>query len=146
MTTTDPKYNDEYPTCASTCVTLRIYPNNPDLELISRALAIQPSRVSGPTPNRPADKPGWFLSSKGSVTSKDTRRHIDWLVAILEPRAEALRSLREATAKMDVSCYWLSAFGNGGPVLSVLQMVNLSNLGLDCEFDVYAAGDHGAAV
>jgi hypothetical protein len=138
-------YDDDYPTCARTYATLRIYHKDLDPESITLNLGIQPTRVQvkgrpvtdsiGMTFNPPIG--GWFLSSKGQVASKDVRRHLDWLLAKLEGRDDALRSLREGGHRIDVTCYWLSAEGHGGPILSPAIMRRFGELEIQVSFDVY---------
>ena len=42
---------------------------------------------------------------------------------------------------MHISCYWVSAFGHGGPVLSPDIMKRLAAFGLGVSFDFYS-GDN----
>ena len=82
----------------------------------------------------------WFLSSKLSVDSKNVRRHLDWVLDQLGGRRVALRDLAERGAKLDVNCYWVSASGHGGPMLSPPQLTKLADLEIELQFDVYFAG------
>jgi hypothetical protein len=71
------------------------------------------------------------------VNSKDTRRHVDWILDQLLPkRDEILSLLQEPGCRMDIFCYWLSK-GSGGPILSPFQMAKLVQLDLEIGFDVY---------
>lgn len=141
--TTERPYLDDYPTCARTYATLCVYPADQDVARVSRALGILPSRITEPSSERPAVKSGWFLSSRGVVASRDLRRHLDWLVGEVSPRAQQIEELRRSGARAVVSCYWLSAYGHGGPTISVSQMKMLAELGLDLELDFYSAGGSG---
>ncbi len=38
---------------------------------------------------------------------------------------------------MDIFCYWLSADGHGGPILSPAMMRRLGQLELEVGFDIY---------
>jgi Domain of unknown function (DUF4279) len=80
---------------------------------------------------------GWFLSTEGQVESRDVRRHLDWLAVKLVGKDGALKSLGAEGCRMDVFCYWLSAGGNGGPVLSPAIMKRFGKLGLEIGFDIY---------
>jgi hypothetical protein len=77
-------YNDEYPTCAETYATLRIYDDQLEPDVVSSRLVLTPSdahrtgQLVGA--NRVAPKGGWFLSSQDQVISKDVRRHIAWIL------------------------------------------------------------------
>jgi hypothetical protein len=141
-------YDDDWASCASTHVTLRIYPGTIAIEEVSRRLSLTPTRTqtSSHRHTRPDGKvqaarpAGWFVSSKLHVQSRDVRRHLDWLLDQLLPLRQELDSLRAEGALVDVSCYWLSAFGHGGPELSPTQASKLASLELPCWFDFYSQG------
>ncbi len=134
----------DYPTCARTYATLRIYPESLDPTEVTARLAIEPSdwqrrgesRRSG---SRPAKLHGWFLTSQGAVDSCDLRKHLDWLLARVGSRADAIRALQEEGCRMDVSCFWASRSGHGGPSVLPAQMRELARLNLELWFDVYFA-------
>lgn len=42
---------------------------------------------------------------------------------------------------MDISCFWASAYGHGGPALSPQSMQKLAQLELEIGFDVYFWGE-----
>lgn len=131
-------YDDDYATCEETYATLRIYPGEVAPERVTERLGLDPSETQRTTrAGRPLN--GWFLSTEGAVQSRDLRSHLDWLLDRLEGSGAALRELVQAGAKVDVSCYWLSAGGHGGPTLTPRQMARLAELQLDCWFDVYFA-------
>lgn len=141
-------YDDAYPTCSETHVTLRVFPGELGTPTVTSALGLEPTstqlarqRVENPPGPASAALPaGWFLSSEGIVASKDARRHLDWLLDQLVPRAGSLLQLRSRGASMDVSCFWASAHGHGGPTVSSSQSSKLAALGLDLWFDVYSDG------
>ena len=129
------EYDDEYPTCGRTYATVRIF-GIPATE-VGSALGLVATRmqlVSLVPPRRPN---GWFLTTEGAIASRDIRRHLDWLLDRLEPKAGALAELRSRGASADIFCYWLSATGHGGPTLSPSQSKRLAALDLECGFDVY---------
>ena len=139
-------YDDAYATCGETYVTLRIYQIHPD-EVTAR-LRLQPDSVlvkgerwktRAGRSSVPARVNGWFFTSKGRVESRDVRRHLDWLLDQIEPHAGTLGELQASGGKMDVSCYWESLSGHGGPTLSPSTMGRLAVLGLETWFDVYFA-------
>lgn len=135
-------YNDDYPTCARTFATLRILLDG-DPQMVTERLNCEPTKTQLEGPGSTTDSAvlvstnGWFLSSEAANQSKDVRRHLDWVLDAIEPRADALRSIRSEGARIDVCCYWVSAHGSGGPTLSAAQMKRLAELGLDCWFDIY---------
>jgi hypothetical protein len=143
-------YDDDYGTCAGTYATLLIYPVRTDPVAITGRLGIEPSswqRKGGPMaeslrrPTRIAEIDLWCLSTKGQVQSRDSRRHVDWLLDRIEDKAAVLRSLQEEGARIGVSCFWLSRHGEGGPTISPGQMRRLGALNIELWFDVYFAGE-----
>ena len=147
MRGTSADYDDNYATCARTYGTLCIYHDDLDPEAVSSELGLLPTeaQVKGVSP-RPGSRPparvgAWFLSSQRMLASRDVRRHIDWLLELLEPRADALKRLQKAGCKTVVSCYWQSAFGHGGPMLTAANMLRMANLGLEIWFDIYWLDD-----
>jgi hypothetical protein len=140
----------DYPTCERTYATLRIYPESLDPSEVTARLGIEPSdwqrcgesRKAG---SRPAKVHGWFLSSEAAVDSQDVRRHMDWLLSSIVPRADAILALQSHGCRMDVSCFWVSASGHGGPSVRPVQMRELARLNLELWFDVYLGSDQDAA-
>lgn len=138
-------YNDEYSTCAKTYATFRIYPGDMDPAAVTERLGIEPTswQRKGELADAPFGRPkmvsinAWFLGSRGVVESMDVRRHLDWLLDVLTPKAEAIRALYQAGCKMDIFCYWLSRSGHGGPIISPVQMARFAELNLELGFDFY---------
>jgi hypothetical protein len=143
-------FDDEYPTCARTYATLLIYPGDLDPTVVTERLGIEPSsrQRRGEAVRRDDGRPGWvaplngwFLTTRGRLDSRDSRRHVGWLLDRVEPKAEAVRSLRQAGCRMTVSCFWLSQGGHGGPTVPVDQMRRLADLGIELWFDFYGPYD-----
>jgi hypothetical protein len=134
-------YDDDYPTCQQTYAVLRIFSDSTSPREATALLGITPTdsfekgEAVG-TRGAKRRQNGWFLSTEAQVQSRDSRRHLDWLVAAICDREEALSRLRSAGAEIDVSCYWVS-LGQGGPVIGPEQMKQLSRLGLEVWWDVY---------
>jgi hypothetical protein len=129
------EYNDEYATCGRTYATVRIF-GLPATE-VGSALGIVATQTQSARVAPPKRPDGWFLTTEGTIPSRDIRRHLDWLLDRLEPKAGTLAELRSRGASVDVVCYWLSANGHGGPILSPSQSKRLAALDLECGFDVY---------
>ena len=116
-------YRDDWPTCAETFVTLAVYPSTIPADQISTRLGLQPTSLQEPRERtvradgkvEAARPSGWFLSSKSHVLSRDARHHLDWLLDALVPLQSELERLRSEGATMNVSRYWLSAFGHWWP-------------------------------
>jgi hypothetical protein len=94
---------------------------------------------------KPAQINGWFLTSKFAVVSRDTRRHLDWLLDHLAGREDALKLLQSEGCRMDICCFWASASGHGGPTLSPHQLKRLAALDLEIWFDVYLSSEEATA-
>lgn len=135
------EYDDNYPTCKATYASFLLYHEDLEPDEVSRRLSLAPSAafVKGPAGSAGSRAPrgGWILSSKSTVDSKDTRRHVDWLLDRLEGRGSELAALRESGYEMSISCYWRSVEGHGGPTLSPPQMRRLLALELEIWFDMY---------
>ena len=82
-------------------------------------------------------KNGWFLTSKNEVDSKDTRRHIDWIINKIKSKKELINQLQENGVTFDISCFWESKYGQGGPMISPSQMTELSLLNISVWWDIY---------
>lgn len=138
-------YDDDYPTCLKTYAGLRIYHEELDPERITGLLGIQPSKTQ--VKGRPFTPPkgkefippigGWFLSTKGLLDSRDVRRHVDWILDKLTGKDETLKKLQAEGNRMDIFCFWLSADGHGGPMLSPAIMRRLGALEIPIGFDIY---------
>ncbi len=139
----------DYPTCERTYATFRVYPDRLDPEEVTVRLGIEPSNwqkrgEAGKPGSRPAKLHGWFLSSDGVVESRDVRRHLDWLLTRIVPKRDAILALQADGCSMDVSCFWVSRFGHGGPSVLPAQMGELARLRLELWFDVYLGGSEDA--
>jgi len=135
------EYDDDYPTCVKTYSTLCIFSDAVDPAEISATLGVM--ATSSFKKGEPYSKGrlqrkanGWFYSTKGSVRSKDTRRHIDFILKALDSKETAIGTLRQKGCKMDISSYWVS-IGQGGPTLRPHQMTKLGNLGIEIWWDIY---------
>ena len=146
-------YDDEYATCARTHATLLIYPGDIDPPQVTARLGVEPTRwqrrgESGHRASRPAWVAPlnlWSLESKGNVESKDSRRHVDWLLDQLALREAAIRSLRAEDCKMAINCLWTTQSGHGGPMVPPEQMRKLADLDIELWFDFYGPYDEADA-
>lgn len=136
-------YNDNYETCSKTYVTLRIYCDNLPPEKLTEYLGIRPSETltkrqkNELRTNKLIERNGWFLTTENLLESKDNRRHIDYLTDKLIPIKDKLKSLIEDGTQVDISCFWQSESGHGGPTLSQQQLSKLADLGIELWFDIY---------
>ena len=142
-------YDDDYATCAKTYAGLRIYHDDLDPERITGLLGIEPSQIQirGRVYTTSIGQEftpqlgGWFLSTKGIIASRDVRRHVAWILDRFAGKDQILRSLQAEGYRMDIFCYWLSADGHGGPILSPEIMRRLGELELEVGFDIYGPYD-----
>jgi len=140
-------YDDECMSCRETYSTLRIFSESIAPAEISAALRLEPTRshlkgeAISPRVPRPRPQHGWLLSSENQVRSRDTRRHIDWILDRLEPCALAFDGLLSRGASVDIFSFWSSARGQGGPILSPPQLVRLARFRLEIVYDIYFS-DH----
>lgn len=144
-------YNDSYPSCERAVARLLIYTGESDPGQVSQRLGLDPTRVvregvfeiTGLDRKRVPKINGWFLSSEDQgISSLDIRRHLDWLLDLLEPRAGELEALQEMCGvEMGIDCVWWSKSGHGGPTLWPEQMQRMASLNLECSFDVYFFGE-----
>jgi Domain of unknown function (DUF4279) len=135
-------YDDEWATCSRTYAGLRIFSTELDPDAVNRSLGVEASHshVTGDPVGRMGGRRksgAWILSTEDRVTSKDLKRHVDWLLDAIEPKAEAFTALIGAGAMADIFCYWESRSGHGGPDLSPRQMARLVRLNLSLGLDVY---------
>lgn len=143
-------YDDDFPTCERTYAELRIYPGDLSPVWVTETLGIEPTRTNERgkkrvsfTTQRTRTIPlnAWFLSSEGELSSKDVRRHLDWLLDRIEPAITALTVVRNLPgARMWIHCSWWSASGHGGPTLSPEQMRRMAAVDLDCGFEIMFFG------
>jgi hypothetical protein len=135
-------YEDDYKSCEQTYVTLRIFHTDKSPEFISNFLNIEPttSILKGDKLWKGTSQfNGWFLRTGEKVNSKDSRRHIDYLLDLVLPVKKKIDELIEDGAEIDISCFWVAQAISGGPTLSKQQLSKLSELGVDFYFDFWAS-------
>jgi len=86
-------------------------------------------------------KTGWWISSKGLVSSKDSRDHLDFILSKLDGADEGFKVLHSRGFLMDLCVRWDSLSGHGGPTLSPVQMARLAELEIEVWFEIYFHGD-----
>jgi Domain of unknown function (DUF4279) len=84
---------------------------------------------------------GWWISSEGIVSSKDSRDHIDFILSKVTDADDGFRVLHSRGYLVDLCIRWDSQFGHGGPTLSPHQMSRLALLNIEVWFDIYFHGD-----
>ncbi len=142
--------SNDYATCAECYVKLSIYPGGMHPDEVSEILILEPTQQNnlGETitnslgRTRVIKQAAWYLSSELYVQSKDIREHLNWILEKINPSEIGLKQLQcNENVKMSLCCVWCSKYGHGGPVLWPEQMKNISNLNLECSFDIYFTPD-----
>jgi hypothetical protein len=133
MTPHDPSY----PTCNLTFGSLCVLSEEMHPQEVTSLLGINPtkslvageSRASGT--HRIVNKlSGWFLSSEGVLSSRDSRDHLDWLLTKLNGKDDAIAEFHRRGWQAFFFFYWSSSSGHGGPTLSPPQTKRLAELNL----------------
>lgn len=141
-------YDDDYATCAETYATLRILSHTVPAELIAQAMQVAPTRSFAKGDHFGVDggnirqQTGWFWSTHEMSTSRDTRRHLDLVIQMLETKTKVILDLQAMGCKIDIVNYWVSKDGEGGPLIEPYQMRRLAELDLPVWWDVYVDGSH----
>ena len=140
-----PEYDDSYPTCAETHSTLRVFSDAIAPDEITNLLQIEPTDTFRKGDSHALGKlqrktNGWFYSTEKLSSSKDTRHHIDLILATLDGKVDSVKKLRLKGCEIDITSYWVST-GEGGPWLMSQQMLKLGTLGIDVWWDIYFAGE-----
>ena len=141
-----PDYIDEYSACSDTFSTLRVYHDSISPSDVTTRLGIRPTSqtVKGERRRKSSKvfaNNGWFLESSKSVDSRDSRRHIDWIVDQLCNRKEEIPKMLQEGFKIDISSFWVSTSANGGPIISSYQMARLADLQIEVWWDIYFSDD-----
>lgn len=136
-------HNDDYESCDETFVTLRVYSTHLSPQEITHYLGIAPSKIIEKEETEDTLMPksipynAWFLTSENIINSRDSRRHIDYLADKILPIGDKLKELASRGAEIDISCFWSSKNGQGGPTLSPAQLSKLAKLEIEIWFDIY---------
>ncbi|CDG89175.1 DUF4279 domain-containing protein [Xenorhabdus bovienii] len=142
--------NPDYPTCDECYAKLMIYPEYIHPDEVSSLLQLEPTKknivgtkiTSSSGRTREIKIAGWLLSSENYVNSKDIRDHLDWLLNKISKSSEGLKQLQNTDkVTMRIDCVWRSIAWHGGPTLWPEQMKIMSDLGLECSFDIYFVGE-----
>lgn len=134
---------EENPNCLRTHVTFRLAGADLNPAQVSSLLELEPSEAFARGEQvdiltQPAQTGIWSLSTQDLLSSTSPEKHLEFLLDRLEPAATRLLELVNAQAlQVDFFCYWLSATGHGGPVLSPDILRRISNLGAVLGLDIY---------
>lgn len=142
-------YDDEMKVCERTHASLFLYHDSAHPHDVGDALDLLPVEM-GVRGERLGYRDGvweesrktspstyWKITSENEVASRDSSRHIDWLLYQLEGRDEAWRGLLARGWRAKVAVFWESAYGDGGPTTAPSTMRRLGELEIRLWFDVY---------
>lgn len=134
------EYDDEYAVCLRTYATLRIYTGELAPDPISDILACQPTRIwrKEPLDDKPA-KPfnAWFLTTRELIESRESRRHFDHLLGLLDGKKALLNDYLQDQGHRDLVCFWQSNGDQGGPKLDAKHARVLADLGFEVSWNIY---------
>ena len=120
----------DYPTCHTTFARFRVID---DYACITTDILGIPSEIPF------TDKGIWVgLSSKEAVDSQDSEKHILWILNQLKSKRAQLAQIIAAGCSVDISVFWKSAHGHGGPMVSPKTSELLGDMGIMLWFDFYA--------
>lgn len=141
MSAIDKPYDDQYKACLRTYCTLRIYTGEQNPDALSTILACQPTSLWHKSSERGAKavKPfnAWFLSSRGIIDSRESRRHLDYVLNVLENKKTQLDDYLQGQGYKDVVCFWHSSGQQGGPALNAKHAAILADFDIDISWNIY---------
>jgi len=135
------RYDHKYRSCSRTYATLCIFHKSADPQKVTSRLKITPDKLvkAGDlvVKGKYAPISSWQLKTKDVVKSKDLRAHIDWIIDKISGKKAELRLLKRSGYYIKVTCFWISASGNGGPIIDHPLTKRLSKYPIDLEFDIW---------
>lgn len=146
-------YHDGDTTCAQTYATLLMHHEERHPETVTSGLGLIPARMTVRGELRfwkqdrwiesrwPKRNNFWSFTSKASVESRDSLRHIDWVLQHLEGKDHEFAQLVADGWEPTLSVFWYSDHGHGGPVTTPLTMKRLAQLEIPLWFDFYDSDD-----
>jgi len=140
------KYNSN---CLETYVTFRVFGKDLIPEEFSKYIELEPtnSRVKGDIIGKPerqirSTKGIWMITTQNLVKTTVLEDHLFFLLEKLEPKLNKIRTWCEVRSlEYDFHCYWHSATGTGGPLLSPQVLGRIASFGAVLDFDLYFNDD-----
>jgi len=135
------------PNCDETNATLMITGDALDPIRVTKLVGVDPAfaRRKGDLfgkPERPVKSLTgiWALESEPHLTSSVLEEHINLLLDMIgRPPTAFYDYLESEGLEALIRCYWMSATGQGGPVLSSRLLGRLAELHLGLDFHFYSA-------
>jgi hypothetical protein len=122
--------------CTSTYVTLCIYHKELTAEEITKFLSLEPTRTIPKNAKRIKEN-GWFLTTEDRIESTVLMDHMKALFEDIRFNKDQIALLIAKGAHARIFCFWVSAMGNGGPVISAEMLRLYGELNLDLHFDLW---------
>jgi hypothetical protein len=122
------------PNCARTWASLRLLGRVFDAAEVTRRLQLRPSEAftRGDAYAHGARPRSFWTLRSDQLASTDLQDHLTWLQDRIEPHRSELGILLEAGGiRGDFPCHWMSATGEGGPILSAALLHRVASFGLD---------------
>jgi len=134
------RFDHNFSSCSRTYATLCIYHDKLGIDDIQIDIDLLPDKIitKGERVGLSfARKNGWLLGTGGRVKSKDLRAHIQWIINRISDKKSEFIALKQQGFEIRISCLWISAVGNGGPLLDHKMISDLAELPVDLHFDIW---------
>jgi hypothetical protein len=122
--------------CTSTYATLCIYHEEMTAEDITNILSLEPTRTIQKNAKR-IKKNGWFLTTEDRIESTVLMDHLKALAEDIRFNKDQIALLITKGAQARIFCFWVSAMGNGGPIINAEMLRFYGELNLDLHFDLW---------
>ena len=135
-------YEDDCMACDYTLATLWIGGGDSTPGAVTEALDLTPTRTQAkeqPSANgrRPSRSNVWQRSTEGVVVSRDSLRHVDRLLSLLEGKDAAISRLIGDGWRIGISVFYSSHHNIGGPRLTPSTIRRLAELGIGIDYEFF---------
>jgi hypothetical protein len=135
------QYDHNFRSCSRTYATLLIFHEAMQPDQITAALGLEPddtARRGEPTAlARRVPRNLWARGTYDQYESRDLRFHVDKILDELRGKEDRLNWLLKRGCEIEISCFWESASGNGGPELDVGFLKRLTQFPVSMTFDIW---------
>lgn len=133
------QYDDENPDCVRTYSTLKIFTGSISPDELTNSFQQTPTRAwytDGEGPGRGKPVNAWYLTTKGQVQSRDTSRHLAYLLDFLHSHKDYVDSFAQKGIRLEIINFWHSA-GKGGPTCHPQHMKQLAHWDIPISWNIY---------
>jgi hypothetical protein len=124
--------------CEDTHAIFRVVSSQMDPDVVGRKLGLEADFVRS-TASSPLKFGVWSITSKGRIDSTDLEDHLVYVLDRLQSAGVTGPVEVGRDTRVEFHCYWMSATGQGGPVLSAAVLRRIADLAADLDFDFYSA-------